>query len=324
MNFFFAKILHYANVAYRRYIDRPLNQMHRYDFPSQNNGWEKCGDSPVFGNPIIGVMYDPYVFFRENGFKMVVSSRKDGALLLVESEDGMKWENARSILTGNASSWDYFVDRGCLLTCGGVYFLWYSGQRDGVSCIGLAKSSDGFSFERVGETPVLKADLDFEGVSVMNPCVLWDDSLGLFRMWYSAGETYEPDVICYAESIDGITWKKKDKPVMEKHTGHKWEQFKVGGCCVVKKEDATFDMYYIGYQNLDVARICVAHSVDGVLWIRNEDNLLLSPSKKAWDSDAVYKPSVLNRGGKLYLWYNGRCSREEYIGLATKEIKSND
>lgn len=80
-------------------------------------------------------------------------------------------------------------------------------------------------------------------------------------------------------------------------------------------------MYYIGYQNVDVARICYATSKDGIQWNRSEDNLLISPSRNRFDSDACYKPAVVEHGGKQYLWYNGRHKHDEYIGLAIKELK---
>ena len=51
-------------------------------------------------------------------------------------------------------------------------------------------------------------------------------------MWYSAGDNFEPDVICYAESSDGISWLKYEKPVLAAYAPHLWEKKKVGGCCV--------------------------------------------------------------------------------------------
>lgn len=320
---FFRKLRNFLYYRYRDFFSRPINQCRRFDFPPENNGWKKHGDAPVWGNSETGTMFDPYVFFACNKFNMVASARKTKSLLLVESSDGVAWRNPKVILRGRPGMWDENVNRGCLLYVNGKSYLWYTGQNKEGACIGLAMSEDGKTFLRVGDNPVLKADAEFEGVSLMNPCVLWDESKGVFRMWYSAGETYEPDVICYAESKDGITWKKHEKPVLTKFAGHKWEQYKVGGCCVVKNENGDFEMYYIGYQNLDVARICVAKSYDGILWSRDENNLLLSPTRNAWDSDAVYKPSILKTGGKMYLWYNGRRSHEEYIGLAVKDLKSN-
>lgn len=142
-----------------------------------------------------------------------------------------------------------------------------------------------------------------------------------FKMWYSAGETYEPDIICYAESKDGVLWKKHFHPVLAKYPQHEWEKYKVGGCQVIQLQDGSFKIYYIGYQNLDVARICMANSTDGIKWERNDENLLISPSKNAWDADAVYKPTIVEKDNVLFMWYNGRNAHEEYIGLA---IKKND
>lgn len=313
------KILKFPYYRYRRYIDRPLNQRHRYDLPPENNGWKKYGNTPVWGNAEVGTMFDPYVFGSEGKFNMLVSARKTLNLILLESSDGVTWLNPKVILNGCPGMWDENVSRGCLLLHNGQYYLWYSGQYNGISCVGLALSDDGVTFRRVSANPILKSDLKFEGVSVMNPCVLWDDAEKVFKMWYSAGETYEPDVIGYGESEDGLVWKKREKTVLEKMKSHKWECYKVGGCNVVKNADGSYDMYYIGYQNVDVARICRAHSKDGVCWTRKDDNLLLSPSKNAWDSDAVYKPSVIKTKEKSYLWYNGRRAYEEYIGLAIKK-----
>ena len=84
-------------------------------------------------------------------------------------------------------------------------------------------------------------------------------------------------------------------------------------------QDGTYIMYYIGYQNLDVARICYAVSTDGIHWCRTDNNYCLSPSQDAWDSDAVYKPAVQSYQGKAYMWYNGRSGNQEYIGMAIKE-----
>lgn len=303
------------------YIRRFCNQRHRYDFSSENNGWRKYGSVPVWGNAEIGTMFDPFVFVSEDKFKMLVSARRTKSLMLVESADGIDWQKPRVLLKGRLGMWDEDVSRGCLLLYNDEkYYLWYSGQLNGVSCIGLALSDDGVNFNRTGNFPILKADAKYEGISVMNPCVLWDDSVNKFKMWYSAGETYEPDVICYAESRDGFSWEKAENAVLEKKKENRWECYKVGGCNVIKNEDGSYDMYYIGYQNLDVARICKARSKDGINWTQRENNLILSPQKSGWDSDAVYKPSVVRVHGKEYLWYNGRRNHEEYIGLATRSF----
>lgn len=155
----------------------------------------------------------------------------------------------------------------------------------------------------------------------MNPCVLWDDADSVFKMWYSAGEKFEPDVLCLATSKDGINWEKHGQNPVFTHGIDKYDQCKVGGCDVVKV-NGRYLQFYIGYENIDNARICVAESNDGIDWKRIKQNPILSPTKGAWDSDAVYKPSVCFdiKKNNAYLWYNGRKGHNEYIGLATKKL----
>ena len=300
-------------------VTRFLNQRHRYDFPSCNNGWQKVGKAPVWGNLQMGTMFDPYAFVEDGKFKMVISARKDKSIILISSEDGIHWTDRQLLLHGAEGKWDDNVNRGCLLQHEGKYYLWYTGQIDGKASIGLATSADGATYNRVQDVPVLTAETKNEGMSVMNPCVLWNEEKQIFQMWYSAGETYEPDVICYAESKDGINWVKHDHPVLTKYPQHRWEQYKVGGCQVIQQPDGSFLIYYIGYQNVDVARICIAHSKDGINWERDENNLLIAPSNGSWDADATYKPTVVEKNSTLYMWYNGRRAHEEYIGLAKKQ-----
>ena len=303
---------------FHRFIKRPINQLHRYDYPPENNGWIKIGEKPVWGDANTGTMFDPYSYLEDGIIKMVVSDRKKKRIILLESINGISWEKKSDLLAGKEGSWDYDVNRGCMLYHNNKYYLWYTGQADNKSAIGVCISNDGRTFNRLLDRPVIVASNDCEGVSVMNPCVLWDTEDAKFKMWYSAGDTYEPDVICYAESYDGLLWVKNTKPVLEKYPCHQWERFKVGGCCVIKRGEY-YQMYYIGYQNIDVARICVAYSKDGIKWLRDENNLQISPTRNSWDSDATYKPTVVEKEGKLYLWYNGRKGYEEYIGLAIKE-----
>lgn len=297
---------------------RERNQRHCYDFPSENNGWRKFGTQPVYGDSLTGTVFDPYVYMEDSTFLMCASERKSGDLILLSSKDGKQWNYQLVMLSHISHTWEHEINRGCVVKKGNVYYLWYTGQQNGVSKIGLAISHDGKSYQRVQTSPVLQPELPKEGVSVMNPCVLWDDDIHSFRMWYSAGENYEPDVICYAESTDGIHWEKKTVPVLGKMQEHIYEQYKVGGCNVHKIDRNHFVMYYIGYQNVDVARICFAISADGRSWHRNFYNLLISPSENSWDAHATYKPSVVAFNDSLFLYYNGRKNAQEYIGLALK------
>ena len=89
-----------------------------------------------------------------------------------------------------------------------------------------------------------------------------------------------------------------------------------------KEFDSYFNKNNAVVENIDNARICTAESDDGIHWKRNKQNPILAATKSAWDSDAVYKPSVYfdEIENKALLWYNGRKGHDEYIGVATKKM----
>ncbi len=298
---------------------REINQYHRYDYPSENNGWKKVGNAPVYGDKETGTIFDPQVIVHDGMFLMTASERKSGSIILLVSNDGLRWEHKCTLLKPVPGTWEHVVNRSCLRNVDGIWHLWYTGQKGDRSCVGhlVASAIDNFVRPK-SNMPVLWPTMENERDSVMNPCAIWDEQTSMFRMWYAAGEAYEPDVLMYAESEDGVSWNKYPKPVLMKEPAHPWEQYKVGGCDVIRLSDGSFSMYYIGYQNMDVARICYATSDDGIRWNRQDNNYCLSPSADAWDADAVYKPTVAIWNGEQYIWYNGRRENNEYIGMAER------
>ncbi len=278
----------------------------------------KYENNPVLGSKELGTCFDVYVT-RENGrYRMDFSWRYKKALAVTFSDDGINWEEPQITLQNNLESgWEDDINRNCVLKIGDKYKMWYTGQARGYSFIGYAESDDGLHFCRPLNEPVLISERAWEGFSVMNPCVLYED--GLYRMWYAAGETYEPNVLAYAESTDGINWtKSKINPIFVADKENIYEQDRVGGCQVIKTEDMGYLMFYIGYENIDKAQICVARSDNGITgWKKYDGNPIVSPDKGMWDEDACYKPSFLwNEETKQWmLWYNGRHKTDEFIGV---------
>jgi sucrose-6-phosphate hydrolase SacC (GH32 family) len=139
-------------------------------------------------------------------------------------------------------------------------------------------------------------------------------------MWYSGGETYEPDAIGYATSKDGIKWDKHPaNPIFTPDDEKLYEQDKVTACQVIKR-DGWYLMFYIGFEDVDTSRICIARSPDGITrWERNQYNPIISSTLDEWDGDGCYKPfAVWNaEQDQWLLWYNGRKAAPEYIGLVT-------
>ena len=297
-------------------------------FPPSGGGWKKYVNNPVFGNEKLGTCFDVIVFpdkidGKKAGYKMYFSWRPKKSLAISKSPDGINWEQPRIILEPNpVSGWEDDLNRNSVVEKDGKLHMWYTGQAHGNSWIGYAAATDDSNWIRIGNEPVLVSEQPWEGMSVMNPCVLWDEDQRIFRMWYSAGETYEPNVICYAVSADGINWRKhKANPIFTRKAENIYEKDRIGGCQVLRYKDG-YLMFYIGYEDIDTARICAAWSPDGISrWKRFSSNPLISPEPGKWDGDACYKPGVLydEEKDRWLLWYNGRHKAPEYIGLAIHE-----
>ena len=285
--------------------------------------FKKYPCNPIYGDAETGTLFDVFVTKRPAGdLRMDFSWRENDTLAVAFSSDGVRWTPPRSTLSPDRSTgWEDLVNRSCVLKIGDAYQMWYTGQAHGNSCIGYAESEDGFSFRRVRREPVLVPEAPWEGESVMNPCVLYEN--GVYRMWYSAGETYEPNVLCYAQSADGIHWDKSPlNPIFERNPSEQYEQNRIGGCQIMPHKELGYLLFYIGYRDINTACICAACSEDGVTeFHRCKYNPLIVPTPGEWDADSCYKPSALYDAERdlWRVWYNGRSGGTEYIGLAEKQ-----
>jgi predicted GH43/DUF377 family glycosyl hydrolase len=295
-----------------------------------NNGkikWEKYEKGPILGGGKLGTIFDISVIKEDDGtYKMYSSWRPKQSLALHVSKDGFNWTEPKIILSPK-HAWEQDINRPGVVKKDGVYHLWYTGQkfRNGGSRIGYATSTDGVNFTRQSAEPVIVPELPWEKKNLMCPSVLWDEEEKVFKMWYSGGEQYEPDALGYATSTDGKNWKKHpDNPVFRKDKSNKWEQYKVAGAQIIKREK-DYLMFYIGYRDLDFAQIGMAKSPDGISnWVRYEDNPIISPTPDGWDASACYKPFAVQEKDRWLLWYNGRHNGLERISVAIfngKEIE---
>lgn len=284
-------------------------------------GWNKYQDIPILGNEETGTLFDPNVIKDKDGlYRMYVSWRKEGSIAVSTSKDGINWTEPISVLNKDTTTgWENIVNRCTVVYHNDKYYMWYTGQTDNESKIGYAISEDGYNFKRYGN-PVIIPEEHYEAKSIMNPYVMYDEDEKIFKMWYAAGEKYEPDVLCYATSIDGVNWNKyENNPILSANKDkNTLDNFKVGACEVKKINKNEYIMFYIGYTNINTARIFVAKSNNGISnWQRYGETPIVSPSKGKWDSEACYKPSIVydEENKRWLLYYNGRTSNKEYIGL---------
>jgi predicted GH43/DUF377 family glycosyl hydrolase len=292
----------------------------RHDEPANEttSGWTKYARNPVLGGEL-GTCFDISVLKEDQTFRMWFSWRPKKSIAVVESKDGIDWSSPVIVIGPDVrSGWEDDLNRPVVVKNGQSYQMWYTGQARGKSSIGYATSRDGREWHRESDLPVLSADQPWEKVAVMCPHVILED--GVYRMWYSGGEQFEPNAIGYATSNDGLKWSKHgNNPVFKPDPGLAWEKDRVTACQVIRRAD-DYLMFYIGFRDQDHAQIGIARSKDGITdWQRHRDNPVISPGKEKWDHDAVYKPYAIFDGRKWLLWYNGRRGGTEQIGLAIHE-----
>jgi predicted GH43/DUF377 family glycosyl hydrolase len=112
----------------------------------------------------------------------------------------------------------------------------------------LAVSDDGLRWTKRGAVMLRDPDRDYEDIAVAGP-VVHQEADGTFRMWYSAiGTRWGFYSICYAESDDGIHWRRGRKTgdnLQLTPQGTGWEQQMVEYPTVIREGDH-LRMFYCG------------------------------------------------------------------------------
>ncbi len=295
-------------------------------------GWEK-----YLGNPVLpatrtgrlgGTVNDPFVLKEGDTFRMWHTWWNGDPMIglsLVESTDGIHWTSPQIVLPpSDTNKWEEVVDRARLVKRDSIYHMWYTGSIYATRfCIGYATSTDGRTWKRMSDKPVMEPTEEWEGQCLMCPSVIWDEKQMLYKMWYSGGGfeggELEPNAIGYATSPDGLNWTKySGNPVLRPDPDAECEKYKVAGGQIIS-HGGWYLIFYIGFSDTWHGQTCLARSRDGIQWERHPQNPILSPTPGGFDSRSVYTPAVLFDGRKWLLWYNGASTWPESIGLAIHE-----
>lgn len=217
-----------------------------------------------------------------------------------------------------------FDDRGAMtswiLKGNEYYYLYYTGWNLGKTVpfhnsIGLAVSEDGINFKRKYTGPVLDRE-KYEPIFCSNPCVIKENDI--WRMWYiscvkwiyEAGKTKHYYHIKYAESMDGIEWKREGKVCIDFKND---AEYALSRPCVLKM-NGLYRMFY-SYRG-DKYRIGYAESQDGIEWTRKDAEAGISVSDDGFDSDMICYAYVFECEGEYYMLYNGNEYGMTGFGIA--------
>lgn len=278
--------------------------------------WVKFENNPILGGEKLGPVFDCCVLQGTDSFRMYFSWRDKSSIGLCSSSDGLQFTNPRIVLPPQKEG--LRVNRPVIVKRDSCYMMWFTCQSPDSSYISYAFSIDGYEWTS-DYKPILKSYYEWENSSLMCPHVIFDNKEGIYKMWYSGGGQSEPDAIGYAISRDGKKWTKYNhNPIYIPDKSSNWDNIKVSGCQVIKR-DNDYLMFYIGFCDNHTAAIGIAKSRDGITnWARYEGNPIIEPSFFSWDKDAVYKPWALydNQNNRWLVYYNGRSGVMEQIGIA--------
>lgn len=196
--------------------------------------------------------------------------------------------------------------------------------------IGLAVSYDeGLTFTRVGSGPILTSS-QWEPFLVGDPFVrVFNNS---YHMWYIYGVRWIREEsltmpervykIGHATSIDGVTWKKTNRQLIQ----DKLNMDECQALPTVIDYDGNYHMFFcyrqaVGFRNKseNAYRIGYAYSKDLVEWIRDDAEVGIDVSPNGWDSDMMCYPHVFRVGYDIYMLYNGNEFGRFGFGLAKLE-----
>jgi predicted GH43/DUF377 family glycosyl hydrolase len=247
---------------------------------------------------------------------------------LALSDDGETWEKTGQPLMPLGERDNFHATPSLLrdsdsnlLKIDGVWHMVFCGNR--ADDVEHATSRDGLTWAKDPRSPI------FKGAYAPNLVQVGEE----LRMYYirkpkAVGGQAKPWEVQLATGKDFYSLKEHPaNPVLT--VSQPWEKGALFYPCVLR-EDHTWVMFYASYwQTAPVKKQCtaigMATSTDGIAWIKNPANPILTPTVgSTYDSVYTSSESVIRDGDSYRLYYAGRVDMiHKYfsIGMATKKGK---
>jgi len=209
----------YIDVA----ADDPGKLLHEHDRPVLGLGelgtFDDGGAMPSWIVDHGGLKYLYYI-----GWTAGVSVSYRNSIGVAVSDDGGRTFSRlfKGPVVDRTATEPHFCGASCVIVDNGIWRMWYlaavrwdmvDGHPEPIYNIRYAESRDGAEWDRRGIV-CIELDTPVEG-GLTRPCVIRED--GIYKMWYSrrAARDYRTNPansyrVGYAESDDGIGWRRKD------------------------------------------------------------------------------------------------------------------
>ena len=221
---------------------------------------------------------------------------------------------------------DSGVVMGCFQNVGKKQYLYYLGwnlkvtvpwlNTIGVACYNVLTDS----FDKISKAPIMDRSNE-DPYSISYPAILFEN--GIYKMWYGSNLSWGKNqedmqhVFKYAESLDGVNWKRTNEIVV----GLEYENEYALSKPWVLKDNNIYKMWY-SYRangNITTYRIGYAESLDGKKWSRLDNLIGIDVSEKGWDSEMISYPCVFDYKDNRFMLYNGNEYGKTGFGIAVLE-----
>lgn len=220
-------------------------------------------------------------------------------ILYAESQDLKNWKfNQEPVLTlGKGLGFRYGIQHPHVIYDGQRYTMWCTLTRNGGSVVACYQSIDGLLWEVVN-TEVIRPEYTWEGNFIMYPVVIKDEKL--YKMWYTGKSHASRSSIGYAESEDGVHWKKNNKPVISFFSVPKVLSKLIEVACSVFGFDIRIPLYGLAspfvWKENDYFMltheigthgklyIALYKSADGKKWKKIKNNILEKVTLESWNT----------------------------------------
>ncbi len=221
------------------------------------------------------------------------------------------------------SDFGSFAKDPAVIELNGCYYLYHSIFDGPTLRIGISRSNDGESFERIAMLP-LTQDCEKSGIGAPG-VILLDGVVHLFYQTYGNGKL---DALCHAVSTDGVSFiKDASNPIFAPR--EPWAAMPEWSCgraidadvCVLgdrlimyfATRDKKFERQIVGAAWAPLDSDFSAES-----WTLHPE-IVLEPTLP-WEQSCIEAPAALTHDGRVYLFYGGayNCS-PQLIGCAVSE-----
>jgi predicted GH43/DUF377 family glycosyl hydrolase len=216
------------------------------------------------------------------------------------------WTSKQKILSPDTGSWEgsYIAANGTAIQQGDYLLYWYQAGQP-VPAIGLARSRDGFAWQKENRAvldPGPNGSWDERGVA--DPYVIQQGEW--LYMFYTGIDRAQRQRLGVARSRDGIGWEKSlDNPILDIGGHDEWDEGGLGEPAVWQSH-GWYWMLYTGRAWDEKRRIGMARSADGIHW-QKLDKQHVFAGASAWDAAVICDPSVelLSDQSVVRVWFGG-------------------